>query len=681
MKKAPILVFIIFCSVVFADNIKIGYYQNPPRIYKDENNKPAGFFADITEEILKGSDFEAEWIYMDWTECLENLENGKLDVVVDICYTEERDKKYLFPKETAFISWTNIYTQKNHKVSDIYELNNKKIGVLKDSYYFTSKDGIIDLTNQFGIKCEFIEYPDYQSVFKDLEDGKIFAGIANKDIGSYFETIFNISRSSIVFQPTKVQYAFSYNSPNAYNLANLFDTQLLKLKQNNNSIYYKSLKKYFDVYYQSVYPAWINYALLVIIASLLIALLFIKILRHQVAIKVKEIHLSDKLWEKTFNAINDNIWILDKDYRIIRANKTSNAGINPSSNNIINEYCYKAFHNRDKPLDNCPFTLSKISLKREVLELDHQNRYLRVIIDPIFDDDGNYGGAVHIIQDISKLKKTMQDLITANQQLKKREQDLLDFNEELTAHEQELSAINQQLSANEMKLVETNQILNKKNAENNKMNKALQEELKTKKLLLSEIFHRTKNNMQIITSMLAYEMRRNPKIKRSFSSIQNKIYSLSLVQTQLYRSGNLSNLNFKNFILGFNKFISNQFKDINVHFHLEIDDLYLLIDTAQPLSLVYNEILSNIFEHAFPQKKEGNVFITLTKIDNEIVLDIKDDGIGIKTEHNLEDYTNIGMQTIFSIIKIQLNGKIEYKNDNGLQWHIMFKDNQHQERV
>ena len=156
---------------------------------------------------------------------------------------------------------------------------------------------------------------------------------------------------------------------------------------------------------------------------------------------------------------------------------------------------------------------------------------------------------------------------------------------------------------------------------------------------------------------------------------------MSLVQTQLYRSGNLSNLNFKNFILGFNKFISNQFKDINVHFHLEIDDLYLLIDTAQPLSLVYNEILSNIFEHAFPQKKEGNVFITLTKIDNEIVLDIKDDGIGIQPEHNLEDYTNIGMQTIFSIIKIQLNGKIEYKNDNGLQWHIMFKDNQHQERV
>jgi len=681
MRRMLLFVLILFYSMVFADNIKIGYYQNPPRIYKDANGEPAGFFADITEEILKESDFKAEWIFLDWAECLAKLQNGKLDIVVDVCYTEERDKKYLFPNETVFISWTNIYTQANHKLVDIFDLNNKKIGVLKDSYYYTSKNGIIDLTNQFGLNCEFVEYPDYDSLFRDLEDGAIFAGIANKDIGSRFEQSFKIARSSIVFLPIKVQYAFSYNSPYANKLANLFDTQLIKLKQINNSIYYKSLEKHFDIYSQPGSPVWLKYVLLAIVGSLLIALLFIKILRHQIAGKVKELNFSNKIWEKTFNAINDHIWILDKDHHIIKANNPNKSILDPTSENITGEYCFKIFHKIDEPLANCPVKIAKNSLKREVLELKHQDRYVQVIVDPLLDDDGNYSGSVHILHDITELRVSMQNLLSINQQLRSSKQKLLALNEKLTAHEQELSAINQQLTANENQLVETNLRLNKKIAENDDINRTLQKELQTKKLLLSELFHRTKNNMQIITSMLSYERRKNPEIKKSFYSIQNKIYAMSLVQTQLYRSANLSKINFKDFILNYNKFIANQFQNITTNFHLSLDDVEILIDTAQPLSLVYNELLTNIFEHAFLHKKEGNIYISLSKINHEIMLDIKDDGEGVLPKQNLENCTNIGMKTVFNLINLQLKGKIKYQNNNGLQWHIVFEDNQHQERV
>ena len=220
--------------------------------------------------------------------------------------------------------------------------------------------------------------------------------------------------------------------------------------------------------------------------------------------------------------------------------------------------------------------------------------------------------------------------------------------------------------------------------------KLTEEKLKSslieKEVLLKELYHRTKNNMQVISSMLALQVAKidSPEIQNIFKETRNRIHTMALVHQKLYQSQNLSyidlydyfkelsNLLFKSYAGSYNK----------VRIIHEIDNINVLIDLAIPCGLILNELLSNSFKHAFPEERKGDVNICVKQNDDGLIcLKYKDNGIGVPEEFNFREQETLGIQSIFSIGEHQLRGKVEFISNNGLQCTIEFMNSHYTRRV
>ncbi|MCD4817589.1 MAG: PAS domain S-box protein, partial [Candidatus Cloacimonetes bacterium] len=214
----------------------------------------------------------------------------------------------------------------------------------------------------------------------------------------------------------------------------------------------------------------------------------------------------------------------------------------------------------------------------------------------------------------------------------------------------------------------------------------IKQDLKIKTALIQEIYHRTKNNMAVVSAMLSIQSRRsdNEFVKSTFKEINNKIQAMSLVHQKLYKAKDLSNINLKDYIEDLANLIMQSYGVLSQRIKMKFDlqDVKILIDSAVPLGLIINELVSNIFKHAFPENQEGEIFIRLFKEDDETInLELMDNGIGFPQNFNPRKDGSMGFASIFSIVENQLKGEISVKSENGLRWHIKIKDNLNKERV
>jgi len=214
----------------------------------------------------------------------------------------------------------------------------------------------------------------------------------------------------------------------------------------------------------------------------------------------------------------------------------------------------------------------------------------------------------------------------------------------------------------------------------------IKQDLKIKTALIQEIYHRTKNNMAVISAMLSMQSRRskNEYVKTTFREINNKIQAMSLVHQKLYKAKDLSNINLKVYIEDLANLILQSYGVLSEKIKIKFDlqDVRILIDSAVPLGLIVNELVSNIFKHAFPNRQEGEIYIRLIKEKDEtITLEVIDNGIGFPQNFNPRKDGSMGLASVFSIVENQLKGEISVKSGNGLKWHIKIKDDKKKERV
>jgi len=134
--------------------------------------------------------------------------------------------------------------------------------------------------------------------------------------------------------------------------------------------------------------------------------------------RVEEVILSNSLeWQRTFDASNDAMWILDKDQFVLQSNKTAGTLFSCSYKEMIGRHCWEIVHNSDGPIPECPLLRARKSLKREKMELRIANRWYEVTVDPFLDEEGGYDGSIHIISDITNRKYVEEALHQANRKL------------------------------------------------------------------------------------------------------------------------------------------------------------------------------------------------------------------------------------------------------------------------
>ena len=210
----------------------------------------------------------------------------------------------------------------------------------------------------------------------------------------------------------------------------------------------------------------------------------------------------------------------------------------------------------------------------------------------------------------------------------------------------------------------------------------IKKDLEEKKILLQELYHRTKNNMQLISSLLRMqsESSNDEFVHATFETINNRIKAMSLVQQKLYQTKELSVIDLRDYIEDvvnmLRRCFSSQSESISLR--LELKKVFVIVDSAVPLGLVLNELITNCYKHAFPDNRKGEISIQLFETKDEMItIQIEDNGIGFSKDYNPKVADSIGFQTIYSLVEYQLKGTINYKSENGLYWEIKFKnDNQ-----
>jgi len=206
--------------------------------------------------------------------------------------------------------------------------------------------------------------------------------------------------------------------------------------------------------------------------------------------------------------------------------------------------------------------------------------------------------------------------------------------------------------------------------------KELKMALREKEVLIQEVHHRIKNNLAVISGLL--ELQKNqisePNGERILMESQMRVRSIALIHEKLYQNETLANINFKKYIEELVEIIASSYniekKDIDIK--IKVDDIVLNLDQSIPCGLILNELVSNSFEHAFKDKKNGSIYIGLKEEKNFVYFEVEDDGTGIPEEY-LEGSTNSLGLTLVDTLTKQLGGKLSVKNHKGTRFSIIFE--------
>lgn len=206
---------------------------------------------------------------------------------------------------------------------------------------------------------------------------------------------------------------------------------------------------------------------------------------------------------------------------------------------------------------------------------------------------------------------------------------------------------------------------------------ALNKSLKEKELLLKEIHHRVKNNLMVISSLLAIQSRyiKDQDAREVFKDSQNRANSMALIHEQLYGSTDLKMIDFGDYLRNLiSDLFSTYVLDPNVIIlNMDVDDVNLDINTAIPLGLIVNELISNAMKYAFPDRRKGGINISLRSKDGIIMMTIADNGVGFPEDLDFKNTESLGLQLVNSLIG-QIEGEIELDRNNGTEFKIIFKD-------
>lgn len=204
----------------------------------------------------------------------------------------------------------------------------------------------------------------------------------------------------------------------------------------------------------------------------------------------------------------------------------------------------------------------------------------------------------------------------------------------------------------------------------------LRSALAEKEVLLKEIHHRVKNNLQIVSSLLQLQSQTldSQEAIKVLRESQNRIDSISLIHKNLYTAPNIGQLDVAEYIdnLATNLLISYQIEPAKISLETYIDAVSLNIDQAIACGLIINELISNALKHAFINQQIGNIIISLHNLVNTIEMVVQDDGIGLPNDFDLRNTNSLGLSLVYDLATAQLEGSISVDNARGTLFKIRF---------
>ena len=208
----------------------------------------------------------------------------------------------------------------------------------------------------------------------------------------------------------------------------------------------------------------------------------------------------------------------------------------------------------------------------------------------------------------------------------------------------------------------------------------IQASLQEKEILLKEIHHRVKNNLQVISSLLDLQSAyiEDEVVLEMFQESRSRVRSMALVHEQLYRSADLARIGLADYIHDLTGYLTRSYGRMagNVLLDVDVDKILLSVETAVPLGLIINELVSNAYKHAFADGRSGQITIRLQMLSNhQIRLIVQDNGVGLPANIDFQNSPTLGLTIIMTLVD-QLQGAIHLDTQNGLRFELTFLHNE-----
>jgi len=289
---------------------------------------------------------------------------------------------------------------------------------------------------------------------------------------------------------------------------------------------------------------------------------------------------------------------------------------------------------------------------------DGTKYFASISITALINSKGELRGFSTIVKDITKLRISEEKLVSHNDLLRSTMQE----------RTSELIKLKKELQ---------DEIYRREESENARVLEVekIESSVKEKEILLKEIHHRVKNNLQIISSLLNLQSGyiKDKDSIEIFKESQNRVRSMALIHEKLYQSKDMSQIDFSEYVseLVSNLFSSYSLNSALITLHQDIKNILLEIDLAINLGLIINELVSNAFKHAFPEGRKGNLYISMSNDKQKYELIIEDDGIGFSSEIDFRTTESLGLQLVITLVE-QIGGEIFLFRDNGTKFVIKF---------
>ncbi|MCJ7523643.1 MAG: PAS domain S-box protein [Candidatus Aminicenantes bacterium] len=356
----------------------------------------------------------------------------------------------------------------------------------------------------------------------------------------------------------------------------------------------------------------------------------------------EELRISAEKWQSTFNSITDIVSVISMDHTFLEINKAGCDAMGLKREDIIGKKCYELVHDLHQPVVGCPCSLTIKSNKMEVGEVFENGHYYLLTAWPILDANGELLAFSHTVRDITE-RKLAEEQIRAS--------------------------------------------------------------LKEKEVLLQEIHHRVKNNLQIISGLLTLQADQaaGKSLEELFSASQDRIRSIALIHEKLYRSNNLAEIAFDEYLraLSENLFSSQGIAAGRITIKYDMEPILFTIEKAIPLGLIVNELITNSLKHAFPDGRQGEISIGLHEcrgtacrapLENTGLtpnkgtarraptnenraptyeLAVADNGVGLPAGQVAEMEKTLGMKLIFMLAQ-QIKAELKVKTGPGAEFLLIF---------
>jgi PAS domain S-box-containing protein len=334
-------------------------------------------------------------------------------------------------------------------------------------------------------------------------------------------------------------------------------------------------------------------------------------------------HISEReqFLSGVLNSIQDGISILDKDFTILRVNRTMEKR-HAAALPLVGRKCFRAYHRREEPCSVCPtrHTLATSQAAHEVIRRDPEDggevEWVDLFSFPFIDQaSGEMKGVIEYVRDITQHKRAED---------------------------------------------------------------RLQSSLQEKEVLLREVHHRVKNNLQVIQSLISLQSRRikDERALEMYKESQRRIRSMALIHERLYQSADLSRIEFADYL---RSLVAHLFHSMipdtgRVDLKMDLEPVQLDVNTAIPCGLIVSELVSNALKHAFPGQRRGTVTVSFRRGDRgELRLAVQDDGVGLEDGFDIRKAETLGLQIVVTLVS-QLDGRLDVSREKGASFRVEFRE-------